>query len=121
MVINGVDRKFELNVRSHREICKHLPDGDFSKIGELFAGNGAASVDAYIMLAVCLNRGYEDHKHYNDPSYVPNYLEESDFDFFSFAELAGLESELTEAFQKGMHTTVETEQAKAKKKVGVKA
>lgn len=116
MVINGVDRHFELNVKSHREICENLPNKDFSKVADLFSGSSLASIDGYIMLACAMNRGYEDHKHYDDPSYKQNYLEESDFDFFKIPELGALEKELTEAIVGGMKTEIQVEQPKGKKK-----
>lgn len=116
MIINGIERHFELNVKSHREICEQLPDKDFSKVADLFSGSSLDSIEGYIMLAVALNHGYEDHKHYDDPSYQPVYLEESDFDFFKIPELAGLEQELTDAITGGMQTEIAVAQPKGKKK-----
>lgn len=120
MVINGVDRHFELNVKSHREICENLPNKDFSKLTELFSGSSLDSIDGYIMLACAMNRGYEDHKHYEDPEYKQNYLEASDFDFFSLTELGKLEQELTDAITGGMATEIEVATPKGKKRVKAK-
>lgn len=121
MVINGIDRHFELNVKSHREICENLPNKDFSKIAELFSGSSLNSIDGYIMLACAMNRGYEDHKHFDDPEYKQHYLEASDFDFFSLSELGKLERELTDAITGGMATEVEVAKQKGKKRANEKA
>lgn len=113
MIIRGKERRFELNVQSHEEIAKNLRDEDFANFGELYQRGSLATIKADIMLAITMNRAFEDHRAYDNPDYKPEYLTEEDFRFFSQAQLAELESELTKAMNAGNETTVETEEPKA--------
>lgn len=113
MIIKGKERRFELNVQSHEEIAKHLRDEDFANFGELYQRGSLATIKADIMLAITMNRAFEDHRAYDNPDYKPDYLTEEDFRFFSQAQLAELESELTKAMNAGNEISVETEEPKA--------
>lgn len=113
MIIKGKERRFELNVQSHEEIAKHLRDEDFANFGELYQRGSLATIKADIMLAITMNRAFEDHRAYDNPDYKPEYLAEEDFRFFSQAQLAELESELTKAMNAGNEISVETEEPKA--------
>lgn len=112
MIIKGKERRFELNVQSHEEIAKHLRDEDFANFGELYQRGSLATIKADIMLAITMNRAFEDHRAYDNPDYKPEYLTEEDFRFFSQAQLAELESELTKAMNAGNEISVETEEPK---------
>lgn len=113
MIIKGKERRFELNVQSHEEIAKHLRDEDFANFGELYQRGSLATIKADIMLAITMNRAFEDHRAYDNPDYKPDYLTEEDFRFFSQAQLAELETELTKAMNAGNEISVETEEPKA--------
>ena len=113
MIIKGKERRFELNVQSHEEIAKHLRDEDFANFGELYQRGSLATIKADIMLAITMNRAFEAHRAYDNPDYKPEYLTEEDFRFFSQAQLAELESELTKAMNAGNEISVETEEPKA--------
>lgn len=113
MIIRGKERRFELNVQSHEEIAKHLRDEDFANFGELYQRGSLATIKADIMLAITMNRAFEDHRAYDNPDYKPEYLTEEDFRFFSQAQLAELETELTKAMNAGNEISVETEEPKA--------
>lgn len=112
MIIKGKERRFELNVQSHEEIAKHLKDEDFANFGELYQRGSLATIKADIMLAITMNRAFEDHRAYDNPDYKPEYLTEEDFRFFSQAQLAELESELTKAMNAGNEISVEAEEPK---------
>lgn len=113
MIIKGKERRFELNVQSHEEIAKHLRDEDFANFGELYQRGSLATIKADIMVAITMNRAFEDHRAYDNPDYKPEYLTEEDFRFFSQAQLAELESELSKAMNAGNEISVETEEPKA--------
>lgn len=113
MIIRGKERRFELNVQSHEEIAKNLRDEDFANFGELYQRGSLATIKADIMLAITMNRAFEDHRAYDNPDYKPDYLTEEDFRFFSQAQLAELETELTKAMNAGNEISVETEEPKA--------
>ena len=66
MIIKGKERRFELNVQSHEEIAKHLRDEDFANFGELYQRGSLATIKADIMLAITMNRAFEDHRAYDN-------------------------------------------------------
>lgn len=109
MKINGREINFELNVQSHEEICAFCPGEDLARMAELYKTGSKNTVAADIKIAIALNRGYEDHKHFDDPSYSPQYLTEEDFRFFSYSKVPELERELSAAMTAGMAETVETD------------
>lgn len=115
MKINGKERGFEFNVQAHKEISEHCPGGDLGRMGELYEKSSDEKVQADIMIAIALNRGYEDHRHFEDPEYVPDYLTEDDFRFMLFSEIAALESEITSCMTKDNRISVETEPVKPSK------
>lgn len=112
MLVNKIERKFELNISSEDEISKMCPDEDFSKIGELFNGSPSSVFHNIIAMAVIMNRGYEDHKQYDDPEYHPVYMTAGDCKFMKIAELKALEMEVLESIKRDSAVTVETETEK---------
>lgn len=112
MIIRGKERRFELNVQSHEEIAKHLRDEDFANFGELYQHGSLATIKADIMIAISMNRAFEDHRAFDNPDYKPEYLTEEDFRFFTQGQIAELEKELTAAMEEGSRVTVETEEPK---------
>lgn len=115
MKINGRERHFELNVQAHKEIAEQLPGKDFSALGEMYKGGSMQIVDTDIMVAIALNRGYEDHRHFEDPSYTPVYLTEDDFRFLPVETITALEQELLAIITADKEQEIETEAPKAKK------
>ena len=115
MKINGKERGFEFNVQAHKEISEHCPGGDLGRMGELYEKSSDEKVQADIMIAIALNRGYEDHRHYEDTDYVPDYLTEDDFRFMHFSEIAALENEITSCMTKDNRISVETQPVKSSK------
>lgn len=113
MNIAGKERRFELNVQSHGEVSDLCPGNDLANIGQLYAHGSKEGTAATIKIAIILNRGYEDHKHFDDPDYEPSYLEEKDFRFMSIAQIQALEREISEAMQRDSQTTVEAELPKS--------
>lgn len=120
MIIRGKERHFELNVQSHEEIAEQLPGKDFAALQDVYNHGTLQSADTDIMIAIALNRGYEDHRHYIDPSYEPDYLTKEDFRFLPFGAITTLETELMQALNEGQERTVEAEPVKPKKADEVK-
>ena len=120
MIIKGKERHFELNVQSHEEIAEQLPGKDFAALQELYSHGTLQTADTDIMIAIALNRGYEDHMNYIDPSYKPEYLTKEDFRFLPMGALTQLEAELLQALNAGQERTVETQEIPSKKGEEVK-
>lgn len=116
MVINGKERGMEFVVQSYDEISQLCPDHDIAKLGDLL-NDSAKNVSAMIKCAIILNKAYEDHEHYKNHDYEPDYLSEDDFRFMSLDEMKEVSRAVADAFQQGMKTTVKTEQIKRKNAV----
>ena len=113
MIIRGKERFFEFNVQSHEEVSKMCRDNNLANIGELYQ-NSLDSVNNIIRLAIALNRGYEDHKAYDEPGYKPEYLTEDDFKFMLYPDIRKLEGILNQTMIDGRATEIETEPVKSK-------
>jgi len=113
MIIKGKERHFEFNVQSHKEISMLCRDNDIANIGELYK-NSLDSVANIIQMAIIMNRGYEDHKAYDDPTYTPEYLTDDDFRFVSYQQIRELEQVLNRVMIEGRETEIETEPVKIK-------
>ena len=120
MIIKGKERHFELNVQSHEEIAEQLPGKDFAALQEVYSHGTLQSAETDIMIAIALNRGYEDHRHYIDPSYEPEYLTKDDFRFLPMGAITALETELMQALTEGQERMVETQELPGKKAEEVK-
>jgi hypothetical protein len=107
MIIRGKERHFEFNVQSHDEISRICRDNDIANMAELYE-NSVDTVHNIIRIAVILNRGYEDHKAYDDPDYKPEYLTEDDFKFMLYPDIRKLEGILNTVMAEGRETEIET-------------
>lgn len=113
MKIKGKERCFEFNVQSHEEIAKLCRDDDISNLPEIMT-NTLTSADTIISMAIAMNRGFEDHRAYDNPNYKAEYLEKEDFRFLTMAEMKLLEKEIMDAMNFGNKTEIETEEPKKK-------
>ena len=121
MEIRGLERGFELNVQSHAEIEKLCENGDFNNFMKLFDGKTQGeNIQLDMQIACILNKGYEDHKAYEDPKYSPVYLTLEDMKFMKLTDVQKLEQELIQAILSGNETTVEGEPPKQTKGKGKK-
>ena len=113
MKIKGKERCFEFNVQSHEEIAKLCRDNDISNLPEIMT-NTLTSADTIISMAIAMNRGFEDHRAYDNPNYKAEYLEKEDFRFLTMAEMKLLEKEIMDAMNFGNKTEIEIEEPKKK-------
>lgn len=121
MKINGTDYGLEFNVQAHEEVAKLCPGQDIARLEELYNRGSAESLRADIAIACALSRGYEDHRHFEDPDYVQNYLTEEDFRFLPFYMITEIEKEITRVMAEGSGQTVEAEPVKSSSKNEKKA
>lgn len=113
MIIKGKDRKFLLTVRGRDEIAALCPNGDLSNISDMLSAT--SSTEFLRKMTIIMNRDYEDHTKYYDPSYEPEYLTDDDLEILTLEEFRKLNDEMSDAFLKGMGVTVETDDKKGKK------
>lgn len=115
MIVNGKDIRFLRTVKINFDIAKVCPGGKISNIGELFEGEDEETYKNMLMFIQLLNQGYEDAKHYEDPSHVPDVISVEEMMFLPFDQMNRLFVEATDAFF-GIKQTVEVEPSKSKKK-----
>lgn len=117
MKLKEQEYKFELNIQSQNDITSLCPDNDFSRIAEILGGESiTTSMNTIIKIACMLNKGYEDHRKYDDDSYEVHYLTEEACRFLTMKEVMKLTKEVTESMNKDSEVSVETEEIKSKKK-----
>ena len=122
MKIRGKERGFELNVQSHHEIEELCPGQDFSNFGQIFANKPQGEVLQLDMKIACiLNKGFEDHKAFDDPSHTPEYLTMEDMRFLKVTDVLKLEAELLKAISEDEHTEIQTEEPKPEPGTGKKS
>lgn len=112
MIIRGKERGFELNVQSHGEISELCENKDFANFGKLFGGTQTENLKMDMQIAVIMNRGYEDHKAFDDPNYTPDYLKIEDMKFLTMPQIQELESALLAAVVEDQKTEIEAEPPK---------
>lgn len=114
MIINGKDRKFLLTIGASAEISELCPQGDLSRLGEVFSQSYAKQIRVTAKLIAAMSRGYENQKHYEDSSYEPDPLTVDEImalDTQTFQELTHAAMEQFVADQK---QTVEVDDSKKK-------
>lgn len=115
MIINGRDIRFRRTVKATCEIADICPQGDISKIDELFAGKYQSSQINSAKFMAILSQGYEMSQKFADPDYKPNPLTEEEVMYLSEEDFNSLFSLAVSAWL-GEKPTVETKPQKGKKK-----
>lgn len=112
MIINGKERGFLLTIGASAEISDLCPQGDLSRLGEVFSQSYAKQIRVTAKLIAAMSRGYENQKHYEDPSYEADPLtvdEIMTLDTNTFQELT---HEVMQKFGADQKPTVEVEDKK---------
>lgn len=65
---------FALTVGAYAEIAEVCPDGDLSRIEEIFAGKSAQVFKAGAALISALANGAEQQRHFEDSGYTPHKM-----------------------------------------------
>ena len=112
MIINGKERGFLLTIGASAEISDLCPQGDLSRLGEVFSQSYAKQIRITAKLIAAMSRGFENQKHYEDPSYEADPLtvdEIMTLDTNTFQELT---HEVMQKFGADQKPTVEVEDKK---------
>lgn len=112
MIINGKERGFLLTIGASAEISDLCPQGDLSRLGEVFSQSYAKQIRVTAKLIAAMSRGYENQKHYEDPSYEADPLTVDEIltlDTNTFQELT---HEVMQKFGADQKPTVEVEDKK---------
>lgn len=116
MIVKGKEIKFLRTVKINFDIAKMCPQGQLKNIGDLFNGEDEDTYRNMLTFVRLMNQGYEDAKHYEDPSHVVDVVNEEDLMYLPFEDMNKLFVEATNAFF-GIEQTVEVEPSKSKKKI----
>lgn len=112
MIIHGTERKFMLTIGASVEVADMCPDGDLSRLGEIFTGSYKKTVETSTKLILALNKGYEDAKAYDCPGYTPVYLTEKEVLSLPSADFKRLQLEAMAAFRADSKSKVELTETK---------
>lgn len=115
MKVQGREIKFLRTVKINFDIAKICPDQKLEKIDLLFSDDSAQSLKNMIKFVQLMNQGYEEAKHFEDPSHEINIISEEEMMFMPDAIFSDLFQEAVNAFL-GIKQTVEVEPSKSKKK-----
>lgn len=118
MKVQGREIKFLRTVNTNFDIAKICPDQKLEKIDLLFSDDSVESLKNMIKFVQLMNQGYEEAKHFEDPSHEINIISEEEMMFMPDAIFSELFQEAVNAFL-GIKQTVEVEPSKSKKKTSV--
>ena len=116
MIINGREIKFLRTVKATSELSKICPNGDLSRLPELFTGDLSTTLETGAKMIHFLNEGYEMHKHFEDRSYKPQPLEEEEILYLDNDTYELLFRYAMEGLNNGAETSIEIEEPKKKEK-----
>ena len=114
MVINERERGFLLTIGASVEISELCPQGDLSRLSEVFDQPYAKQVTATAKMISAMSRAYESAKHFEDPSYEPVPLTVNEILALDPGTFQELTAEATRKFIADQKTTVEVEESKKK-------
>lgn len=70
MVVYGKERGFLMTVGASAAIAKRCPDGKLDNWSKMLAGgDDASTIENRAALICILNEGFEQNKHFSDPTY----------------------------------------------------
>lgn len=112
MVIHGRERHFLLTVGASAEISEYCPDGDLSRLGEVFDQPYGKQMRAVAKIVAVLSRGYENAQKFADNGYNPCPMTVEEILSLDTATYQELTKEAMSAFTASVSTTIETKSAK---------
>ncbi len=75
MIVHGREIKFKRTVMAACKLAEICPDKNLNNIGQLLKTVSTSDEQMFMAyFVVCLNEGYEEAMHYEDPSYTMNPL-----------------------------------------------
>lgn len=114
MKVHGREIKFLRTVGAVSEVAEVCPQGNISKLAELFKSENTVTInDTWATLIVALNKGYEMAHRFADKKYKPNPLTKEECYTLSEDEFSQLMEEASEAWL-GDKVTIEVEESKKK-------
>lgn len=112
MNVYGRDYHFALTVGATAEIAEMCPDGDISRLGDVFEGGYAKITRATAKFVVALSRGYEAQRAFFEDGYIPHPLTEEMVMTLDSKTFMALQAEAMVAFNSDQKGTVEVEAKK---------
>lgn len=112
MIINGKERGFLLTIGASAEISDLCPQGDLSRLGEVFTQSYAKQIRVTAKLIAAMSRGYENQRHYEDPSYEADPLTVDEILTLETNTFQELTHEVMQKFGADQKPTVEVEDKK---------
>lgn len=111
MVIYGKERGFLMTVGASAEISALCPDGDLSRLAEVFEQPYGKQMHAVAQIIVALNKGYNNAQRFNGGEYCEPLTADMVL-ALDTATYQKLTAEALRAFTESVKTEVETAPAK---------
>lgn len=118
MVIHGREIKFRRTVLGNCEIAAICPKKDINKFQDLLQSDYGTSQNAAAVFMAALSKGWEMHRHFEDPSYEMRPLTVEEALLLDSDDFNELFVEALAAFTNDGKPTVETEPPKGKNAEG---
>lgn len=115
MLINGREYKFLMTVGASAEISDLCPEGDLSRMGDLFQQPFGKQIRAISKIAAALSRGYEENRKFDHEDHEPHALTVQEVMSLDMTTYRALTTEIMKAFTISTETTVQTEESKKNK------
>lgn len=115
MKVQGREIKFLRTVKTNFDIAEICPEHKLERMGDLFGDDSLESLQNMVKFIILMNKGYEEAKHYEDPSHEIKLLEEDEMMYMPNDTMNELFQDAVNAFM-GIKQTVEVEPSKSKKK-----
>lgn len=120
MIIFGKEKKFAMTVGAASEMAKMCPEGDLTRMGEIFdSGISFENVQKVAEMAIILSKAYEDRRRFEEPGYTPDPLTMEQALALTFDESMVLMQEILKTYSKDSEPSIEVEESK--KEDGAKA
>lgn len=116
MIVYGKERYFKLTVGASAAIADQCPDGDLTRIAEVFAQPYAAKINFLAHFIAALNAGYERARAFEDPTYQADPLTVPQIGALDQDTFLALQHEAMASFNGDVNTKIETEPAEKSKK-----
>lgn len=107
MVIYGKERGFLMTVGASAEISALCPDGDLSRLAEVFEQPYGKQMHAVAQIIVALNKGYNNAQRFNGGEYCEPLTADMVLSLDTETYMA-LTAEAMKAFNASIKTSVET-------------
>lgn len=115
MIIHGKERNLMLTIGASIKIAKLCPQGDLSRVGELFQNNSLADMfDKVCDIIIALNEGYEMNRAFEVEDYKADVITKQELLALNMMDIIQMKDEILRSMSTDSAGSIETESSKKK-------